>query len=159
MKFTSLLFVLSCVFMTYVNAGDDLGEKECGTNVSLPVNYINYNIRTLDLHDNLSAKQCIDTDPALFWEKITMFKKLSRLNLSKILNGKLSGTISSFLELTSLDLSYNKLRTLPASIGELSAQCKINLEGNYDLQQRGDNETVWGIEELAAHFDSNVRFS
>ena len=136
-----------------------------GTNVQLPPslpNVItsspNYGMRVLDLHDNASAKQCIDADPAVFWKKLTRFKKLQRLNLSGMLNGKLPSTISSFLELVHLNLSRNKLKTLSSSIGKLSAQCIVNLEDNPLLQQ-GDDEAVWGRDELTAYFGSNVRFS
>ena len=136
-----------------------------GTNVQLPPNLpvitttdcANYNIRTLDLHDNASAKQCIDAEPAVFWEKLSRFRKLQRLNLSGMLNGELPSTISSFLELVHLNLSRNKLKTLSSSIGELSAQCIVNLEDNPLLQQ-GDDEAVWGRDELTAYFGSNVRF-
>lgn len=71
---------------------------------------------------------------------------------------ELPSTISSFLELMHLNLSRNKLKTLPSTIGELSAQCIVNLEDNPLLQQ-GDDEAVWGRDELTAYFGSNVRLS
>lgn len=119
---------------------------------------INYGLRALDLRHSASAKQCINTDPASFWKKITQFKQLSRLNLSKMLNGEVSASIGSFSELTFLDLSYNRLKTLPSSIGALSNQCRLILDGNYSLQQRGGDENTWGRTELEAYFGSNVSF-
>ena len=177
------LLTLSHIFLIGVNATDELSldvkeqkaiafyrtffAKETNLNTAI-TDYFNNDHTDLNLdchinaydpdrHEKRFTKTQISDNPAFFWIELTKLTWLCSLNLTAALNGKLPRSINSFLRLTSLDLSHNNLKTLPSSVGELSPQCKINLQINPLLPQ-GDNETVWGRDELAAHFGPNVRF-
>ena len=123
-----------------VTQGYDLNDKQNGI-VSIINSFIN--IEKINLDYNGISDEKFDKDLEFIFDALRHLESLKKLSLSHLTrspwrtshsNDSLPNNIAKLQSLEELDLSYNWIQKVPLEITELTNLKKLNMGGNYLLQ-------------------------